>query len=230
MTVPKHVAVIMDGNRRLAKRLMMKPWKGHEWGAEKFLRLIDWVVEAGISELTVYAFSVQNFERSTEEFDVLMNIFRESAKRLQERSGSRNDVQIVFVGRLSMFPKDIQDGMYQVMEQTKHNGPYRVNIAVGYGGREEVIDAVRKVGEQVQQGTLNVADINESVFSKALYMESEPDLVIRTGGEKRTSNFLIWQSHYAEWFFLEKLWPEFEKDDFLAVLAEYGSRERRFGK
>jgi tritrans,polycis-undecaprenyl-diphosphate synthase [geranylgeranyl-diphosphate specific] len=228
--VPRHVAVIMDGNRRFSRRLMAKPWRGHEWGAEKFLKLIDWVVEAGVEELTVYAFSVQNFERTKEEFDFLMNVFRESARKMKEQQAHRKDVRIVFIGRLNLFPEDVRAGMNEIMEKTQNNSPYRVNIAVGYGGREEVIDAIRKLGERIEKGELSVAALNEEVFEKALYMDSEPDLVIRTGGDHRTSNFLIWQSHYSEWIFLEKLWPEFEKADLLACLDQYAARERRYGK
>jgi tritrans,polycis-undecaprenyl-diphosphate synthase [geranylgeranyl-diphosphate specific] len=230
--VPKHIGIIMDGNRRFSKRLMLKPWKGHEWGAEKFEKVIGWCRDLGVAELTVYAFSVQNFERSKEEFDVLMNIFRSSFSKLQERidAGEEPNMRICFIGRLVLFPADIQQIMQRIMDTTAHCEGFRVNIAVGYGGREEVVDAVKKIGEQIAAGTLSVNDINEKVFEHSLYLDSEPDLVIRTGGDKRTSNFLIWQSHYAEWFFLEKLWPEFEKEDLVAVIDEFSTRERRFGK
>jgi undecaprenyl diphosphate synthase len=222
----------MDGNRRFSKRLMMKPWKGHEWGAEKLRALVGWCGELGIQELTVYAFSVQNFERSKDEFDVLMRIFVESFNRIREEfeSGVRRNIRVVFIGRLGMFPQEVQDAMHKLMDTSKDNTGLRINIAMGYGGREEVLDAVKKIGEQIKEGVLSPDAINEDVFSKALYIDREPDLVIRTGGDHRTSNFLIWQSHYAEWFFLEKLWPEFEKEDFVAVLNDYAKRERRFGK
>jgi len=236
MTVPKHVAVIMDGNRRFSKRLMAKPWKGHEWGAEKVVDFLTWCREAGVSETTLYAFSVQNFERSVEEFDALMNIFVASFEKLKKRFEARDPDDIlagtrfVFIGRLSMFPERVQSIMQEIMDGSRDNEAFRVNIAMGYGGREEVIDAVKRIGEQVAAGTLAVGAINNEVFENALYMDSEPDLVIRTGGERRTSNFLLWQAHYSEWVFLEKLWPEFEKEDFLTAVASYSNRERRFGK
>lgn len=233
--VPKHVAVIMDGNRRFSKRIMAKPWKGHEWGAEKLEKLLHWCADLGVQELTVYAFSVQNFERPREEFDALMRIFLESAKRLRTRLADLTDpladrVRVTFIGRLAMFPAELQAVMREIMERTARNAQFLLNIAMGYGGREEVIDAVKKIGDAIAQGELRVQDINDEVFANALYLQSEPDLVIRTGGERRTSNFLIWQAHYSEWVFLEKLWPEFEREDLVAAIASYGSRERRLGK
>ena len=237
MTVPKHVAVIMDGNRRFSRRLMVKPWKGHEWGAEKVLDFLTWCRELGVAEATLYAFSVQNFERTAQEFSALMDIFVASFEKLKKRYDEKSfgdaiatDARIVFIGRLTMFPPRVQAIMTELMETSAQNTAFRVNIAMGYGGREEVIDAVRRIGEQVASGSLAVADINNEVFENALYMDSEPDLVIRTGGERRTSNFLLWQAHYSEWVFLEKLWPEFEKEDFISAVNSYSARERRFGK
>lgn len=229
--VPRHIAVIMDGNRRFSKRLMLKPWKGHEWGAQKLEQLTAWCRELGIQELTVYAFSVQNFARPKEEYDYLMRIFTDEVRKLRARvtSGEVKGLRVVFIGRIGMFPQDLQDEMRALMEATADCTAYRLNMAMAYGGREEVVDAVKKVGEAIARGELTVDDINEQVFSKNLYMDSEPDLIIRTGGDHRTSNFLIWQSHYSEWFFVEKLWPEFEKEDLLAVLKDFASRERRFG-
>jgi tritrans,polycis-undecaprenyl-diphosphate synthase [geranylgeranyl-diphosphate specific] len=231
-TVPRHVAVIMDGNRRFSRRLMMKPWKGHEWGAKKLEQLMEWCRELGVQELTVYAFSVQNFERPKEEFEMLMKIFKEEVVKLRQKvaAGKVEGLRVVFIGRVGLFPEELQEQMRLLMDETCDNSRYRLNLAMGYGGREEVIDAVRHIGEAVARGELNVADINEEVFAKSLYIDSEPDLVIRTGGDHRTSNFLIWQSHYSEWFFVEKLWPEFEKEDFLRIISEYSARERRFGK
>lgn len=233
--VPKHVAVVMDGNRRFSKRVMAKPWKGHEWGAEKLERLLHWCTELGIEELTVYAFSVQNFERPKTEFDALMRIFLESAERLRTRLDDSTDalasrVRVTFIGRLGMFPKELQTVMREIMERTARNTGFLVNIAMGYGGREEVIDAVKKIGDAIARGALRVEDINDQVFANALYLQSEPDLIIRTGGEHRTSNFLIWQAHYSEWVFLEKLWPEFEREDLVAAIESYAARERRLGK
>lgn len=230
--VPKHIAIILDGNRRFAKRLMMKPWMGHEWGFKKVEKLIDWLSELKfVKELTLYAFSMQNFNRPKDEFEYLMKVFKDMCDRFSDdQRVMDNGIRINFIGRTYLFPADLQEKMKNISEKTKNNDKYVINIALAYGGREEVIDAVKKVGEQIKKGELDVDKINEEVFSKNLYMESEPDIIIRTGGEKRTSNFLIWQSNYSEWFFLEKTWPEFEKEDLLQVIEEYKQRERRFGK
>ncbi|MBI4149546.1 di-trans,poly-cis-decaprenylcistransferase [Candidatus Woesearchaeota archaeon] len=229
--VPKHIGVILDGNRRFAKRLMLKPWKGHEWGAQKVRSLLEWCRDAGIREVTLYCFSVQNFSRPKEEFEYLMDLFRTEFDKLKEDDlPEREGIRINIIGRLWMFPKDIQERLHAIMERTRNNTKYIVNFAMAYGGREEVIDATRKIAEQIQSGKLSIAEINEETFSKNLYWPDEPDLIIRTGGERRTSNFLIWQGNYAEWFFVEKCWPDFEKADFEQVLQEYQQRERRFGQ
>ncbi|MBN2567029.1 di-trans,poly-cis-decaprenylcistransferase [Candidatus Woesearchaeota archaeon] len=228
--VPKHVAIILDGNRRFSRRLMMKPWKGHEWGAKKVEQLLDWCKDLGIRELTLYSFSVQNFSRPKEEFDYLMDLFRKEFDRLKtDPRIEENGIRVTFIGRLGMFPNDIQEMMRHLMEKTRKNSGHLINFAMGYGGREEVIDAVKRVCRMVQGGELGIDDINEQVFGENLYMQDEPDLIIRTGGDKRTSNFLIWQSHYAEWIFLEKTWPEFEKEDLVAAIQDFSARERRFG-
>ncbi len=233
MGVPKHIAIIMDGNRRFAKRLMLKPWMGHEWGEQKVEKILDWCQELGVKELTLYAFSMQNFNRPKEEFDYLMRVFNNAFNRLMNEKKEQimqQGIRFTFIGRTHLFPADIQENMHQLSELTKNNANYQVNIAMAYGGSEEVIDAVKKVAEQVKNGTLNEDEINEEVFSKNLYTESEPDLIIRTGGDKRTSNFLIWQSNYSEWIFLEKTWPEFEKQDLVVAIKDYESRQRRFGR
>lgn len=234
--VPKHIGIILDGNRRFAKKLMLKPWKGHEWGYDKVKKLCEWCKEIGIPELTVYAFSVQNFQRPKEEFDYLMKLFNKAFIELTEELKQENkkktldQIQVRFIGRTWMFPPEIQEEMKKLTEITAGKTPYKINFAMAYGGREEVIDAVKKIADAVQKGKMNINAINEQSFSENLYLQSEPELIIRTGGDHRTSNFLIWQSHYSEWFFLEKTWPEFEKQDLLQVINEFQTRERRFGK
>ena len=230
--VPKHIGIIMDGNRRFAKRLMLKPWKGHEWGADKVEKLMDWCHELGVEEVTLYAFSLQNFDRPKDEFAQLMRIFEETAIRvLEDARVARYDMRINFIGRMSLFPNKLQRLMEEIMEQTKDHKAHILNIAIGYGGREEVLEATYKIAQKVKHGELRAKDINEDVFEKELYNQSPPDLIIRTGGENRTSNFLIWQSAYSEWMFYEKkYWPEFEKEDLKACIEEYKNRHRRFGK
>ncbi len=229
--VPKHVGIIMDGNRRLARRLMLKPWKGHEWGAKKVEKIFDWCRELNIHEMTLYTFSVQNFNRPKIEFDQLMRIFKENFKKIKtDRRIEKYSIKINFIGRIWMFPQDIQDEMNEIMELTKDNDNYIFNFAMAYGGQEEIIDAAKRIAEQVKEGKLDIDAINKDVFSAALYMPDEPELIIRTGGERRASNFLSFQSAYSEWFYIEKMWPEFEKEDFVEILEKYSRRKRRFGK
>lgn len=228
--VPNHIGIIMDGNRRFSRRLMLKPWKGHEWGAKKVEEVLDWCEEHHIKELTLYTFSVQNFNRPKDEFDYLMDIFSKNFDRLMKDTRvQERGLRVNIIGRTWMFPKEIQAKMRQVMEHTKANDQYILNLAMAYGGREEVIDATRKIAEQVKNGTLDIEEINEETFSRNLYFSDEPDLIIRTGGEHRTSNFLAYQGAYSEWIFIDKMWPEFSKEDFEQALHEYAQRERRFG-
>jgi len=229
--VPKHIGIILDGNRRFSRKLMMKPWKGHEWGAGKVEKLFDWVHDLGVKELTLYAFSYENFNRPKEEFDHLMRIFKnEFDKVMDDGRIHEQRIRINVIGRIWMFPDDVRKSLQRVMDLTKDYDDYIINFAMAYGGRTEVIDAVRKISQQVRDGTLDIDGINEETFQRCLYMEDEPDLIIRTGGAHRTSNFLVWQSAYSEWVFLEKTWPEFEKEDLVKAIEDYGNRERRFGR
>jgi len=229
--VPKHIGIILDGNRRFSKRLMMKPWKGHEFGAKKVEKLFEWCREFNIKELTLYAFSLENFYRPKKEFCYLMNLFKKELKKLlNDKKVDKYKIKIRFIGRIHMFDKDLQKLIKKVMDKTKNYGNYIVNIAMAYGGRQEVIDAVMKIAYNLKKGRLRLEDINEEVFSKNLYLDSEPQLIIRTGGEKRTSNFLNFQAAYAEWIFLDIIWPEFNKKNFVECLDEFSRRHRRFGR
>ncbi|HLC87266.1 MAG TPA: polyprenyl diphosphate synthase [Candidatus Nanoarchaeia archaeon] len=228
--VPKHLGVILDGNRRFAKRLMLKPWKGHEWGYKKVEKLLEWCREFEIKEVTLYAFSIENFDRPKKEFDYLMKLFKEAFTKLKAEKEKRKGVKINFIGRIKMFPKDLQKVMYELMQITKDNKKYIINFAMAYGGRAEIIDAVKKIALRVKKGELKIGQLNEKVFEKNLYIQSAPDLIIRTS-EQRISGFLLWQSAYSELIFLpNKLWPEFNKKDFTKCIAEYSNRERRFGE
>lgn len=229
--IPRHIGIILDGNRRFSKRLMLKPWMGHEWGARKVEKVMDWAKEIGIKELTLYAFSIENFDRPKEEFNYLMKVFaKEFERTLKDERLHKDKIRINFIGRIEMFPEEVKSKMYELMEMTKDYDNYIVNFAMAYGGRAEIIDATKKVAERVRKGELGVDEINEEVFGKNLYLNSDPDLVIRTSGEQRISGFLLWQSSYAEFFFCPKLWPEFEKEDLLEAIEDYNKRDRRFGK
>lgn len=232
--VPKHIGIIMDGNRRFAKRLLLKPWQGHEWGAKKLKDVLTWCRDLGVKEITLYAFSIENFDRPKQEFDFLMNLFRDEFRDLYKPENieqlRKDGVRINLLGRIGMFPVDVQEAMNNITEATKKNKPYVVNFAMAYGGRAEIIDATRKVAQMVKDGKLDVDKINEDVFQKNLYTESEPDLIIRTSGEQRISGFMLWQGSYAELFFCKNNWPEFSKEDLVEAIASYNNRDRRFGK
>ncbi len=232
---PGHIAIILDGNRRFAKKLMLKPWMGHEWGRKKVEALLDWCNELEIRELTLYAFSVENFNRPKEEFDYIMKIFREACEQLKTDPRLREKekklgVRIRFLGRLEMFPSGIQKLMRELMDKTEKNTGLIVNFCMAYGGRQEIADAAKKMVADVEGGRLSSKDVNEETFKKYLYMADDPDLIIRTGGEHRLSGFLIYQSSYSELFFLGKTWPEFEREDLVKIIEEFKGRERRFGK
>lgn len=228
---PRHIGFIMDGNRRFAKRLMQDPTKGHEYGANKIWKVYGWCRDAGVKETTFYAFSTENFNRPKKEFDYLMSIFeRESAALLKDDRVKEEGIRIRFIGRLHLFNEGLQKLMTEINETTRQNTKFTMNFAIGYGGRGEIVDATRRIAEAVKQGTLDLTEIDEKTVLDHLYLSDEPDLIIRTGGEKRTSNFLPYQSVYSEWIFLDKLWPEFDQEDFDGCLSEFKGRERRIGK
>ncbi|MBN1156692.1 di-trans,poly-cis-decaprenylcistransferase [Candidatus Woesearchaeota archaeon] len=228
---PKHVAIILDGNRRYAKKHFINPAKGHQKGGKNVERLLEWASELGIRELTLYIFSIENFNRTKKEFNYLMGLFREQFKRLyNDPRIDRERVKVNFIGKTELFPKDVQQMATKLQKRTKRHENYRINFAFGYGGRTEIADAARRIAEKVKKGKIKIKDIDEETMRENLYLSSYPDIIIRTGGEKRISNFLIYQGAYSEWFFLDKLWPEFTKNDLRKCIVEFEKRERRFGK
>ncbi|MEM5819490.1 MAG: polyprenyl diphosphate synthase [Candidatus Aenigmatarchaeota archaeon] len=231
----QHIAIIMDGNRRFAKRLMLEPWKGHEYGAKKLQEVLEWCKEFKIKIVTLYTLSIQNlFSRPKNELEFILNEFREQFKKILDNNNSvhKEKVKINIIGRIELLPKDLQNLFLKIMEKTKNYSNYILNFAIAYGGQEEITDAVKKVSEDVKSGKIEIKDINEEIVRNALYTGNlpYPDIIIRTGGEKRISNFLLWQSAYSELFFLDKMWPEITKEDFIQVLKEFEKRERRFGR
>ncbi len=219
----KHVAVILDGNRRFAKRLMLEPWKGHEYGAKKVEEFFDWTKEFGIKETTIYCFSLENLNRPKKELSYLIRIFKEFFKKmLEDKRIAKEKIKVRFIGKIEIFDAELQEIMKKIMEKTKNYDSYVINFALGYGGRQEILAAVKKLMESKEE-------INEKNLTKNLWLTNEPDLIIRTGGEKRTSNFLAWQSAYSEWVFLDKTWPEFSKQDFINCIEEFKKRKRNFG-
>ncbi len=222
--VVNHIAIVMDGNRRFARKHSLPLYKGHQRGAENVEKLLDWAKELGVKELTLYSFSMQNFNRMGEEFRYLMKLFEKFFKKvLQKLRETHENVQFNFIGRLAKFPKHVQQLAKELVSKTRDNDGLKVNFAFGYGGREEITDAVKRIVKN------KIKQIDENTISENLYLNSEPEIIIRTGGEQRTSNFLPWQGIYAEWFFLKKFWPEFTKNDLKKVLLEFSERERRFG-
>ncbi len=227
--VPNHVAIILDGNRRFARKLGLDPIKGHEYGAKKLLEVAEWLKEAGVKELTLYTLSTENLKRTPIEVTALMMLFRKAVEKATEDERiQENKVKIRFIGRLQHLPKDIQESFSRLEEKTKNNTGYKINFAIAYGGKAEIVDAANKIIKDAKDGKIDSVDENK--FSQYLYLSDEPDLLIRPGGEKRISNFILWQMAYTEYIFMDKLFPELTKQDILDCLAEYERRERRMGK
>ncbi len=221
----KHLGLILDGNRRYAKKHNLNPLSGHDYGIKVVWDLFDWCKELDIREVSMYAFSTENFSRQKTEVNYLMKLFlNEFDKLLKSGKLGREKIKLRFIGRLEMFPQKLQDKMQALMNCTKDFKEFTANFCMAYGGRAEIVDAVNRL---ISQGAKK---IDEEAISENLYLQSEPDLVIRTS-EQRLSNFLMWQSAYSEIIFLpDKLWPEFTKQDLTACVDEFNSRQRRFGK
>lgn len=228
---PNHVGLIIDGNRRYAKKHMLETWQGHKLGAEKIEEILEFCKEFGIKELTVYTFSIENFSRSKKEVDYFMKLFKEMfTKYYNDPRFTEDEVKVKFIGNTNLLPEDIQESIKKLEEKTKNNSKYVVNFAIAYGGRDEIINAVRNISEDVQNKKIKPSEIDKELFESYLYLKNEPDLIIRTGGYKRSSNFLCYQSAYSEWSYLEKTWPEFNKEDLLQCIQEFSKRKRNFGK
>jgi tritrans,polycis-undecaprenyl-diphosphate synthase [geranylgeranyl-diphosphate specific] len=232
MPVPHHVAIIMDGNRRYAKDFGLLVSEGHDKGREKLEDVLEWCMEIGVRMLTVYAFSTENVGRSKGEVDTLMRMFVENFRRLgDDERVHKNRIKVSVLGQKDLLPKDLQEAIRYAEEKTKDYDKYYFNLAVGYGGREEIVQGIKKLAEAVKDGKLGVDDIDEKTFSKFLYTKDmpDPDLILRTSGEERISNFLLWQLAYSELYFSDIYWPGFRKIDFLRAVRSFQLRKRRFG-
>ncbi|BBD63680.1 undecaprenyl diphosphate synthase [Nostoc commune NIES-4072] len=229
--LPQHVAVIMDGNGRWAKRQGLPRIMGHKRGVDALKDLLRCCQDWGIQALTAYAFSTENWKRPQEEVDFLMTLFQR-VLRQELREMVEENVQIKFVGNLQALPRSLQQEISRSMEATKDNGGIRFSVATNYGGRQEILQACQAIAKQVQQGLLQPDEINEQVFESHLYTAgiTDPDLLIRTSGEMRLSNFLLWQMAYGEIYITDALWPDFDRTEFHRALCAYQQRERRFGK
>jgi len=229
--LPRHVAVIMDGNGRWAKRQGLSRIMGHRRGVDALKDLLRCCRDWGVEALTAYAFSTENWGRPLEEVDFLMTLF-ERVLRQELREMMEENVQIRFVGNLNALPLPLQASIERSMDETKQNQGIKFTVATNYGGRQEILQAARAIASQVQQGLLQPEQIDEALFERHLYTSGicDPDLLIRTSGEMRISNFLLWQMAYAEIYITETLWPDFDRAEFHQALCDYQKRDRRFGK
>ena len=227
--LPRHIGIIMDGNGRWAKKRMLPRSAGHAAGSENFKTIARYCNKIGIEYLTVYAFSTENWKRPKAEVDGLMDLLRKYLK--DSTNFKAENIRLRFIGELSALPEDIRELMRQAEYDSKDATGLVVNMAVNYGGRDEIVHAVKAICRDVQNGTLSIDEINESTVSKRLYLsdEPEPELIIRPSGELRLSNFLVWQSAYAEFWYSDVLWPDFKPHDLDKALRDFAKRDRGFG-
>lgn len=233
LITPKHIAIILDGNRRFGEKVFGNKFLGHKYGADKIEEVLDWCKEFNIRTVTLWVFSTENFNRPREEVKVLMDLFEKKFKEIKTHPKiHKNKVKINFYGRLDLFPKRVQKAALEAMEATKDYNNYFLNLAMGYGGQQEILDIAKKLAKLVKVGVLDPEQINKKVIEENLYIVGlpEPDLIIRTGGMRRTSGFMPWHAAYAEWYISDKLWPEFERTDFIRALIDFSERKRNFGR
>lgn len=227
----KHIAIIMDGNRRWAKKRGLPQNFGHKKGAENVVNITRTMKESGVKYLTLYAFSTENWQRSKEEVDTLMQLLREYLDK-EFKEIMDNNVRIIFIGERSMLSKDIQEKMTNIEGRSAHNKDLTLCIALSYGSRQEILSAVKKAAQMVLDKKIGINDLSQETFSSLLYTADipDPDILIRTSGEQRISNYLLWQIAYTELFFTETLWPDFDKQELQCIIEKFNNRERRYGK
>ena len=233
--IPNHLALILDGNRRWAKRHLTIPKKGHWKGADAVENLLDWCEEFDIKIITLYALSAENLDRNDDELDYLYELIRKRLEKLyNDPRIHKNKMRVKGIGRIELLPKSIKDILNQLDSATKNYDKHFLNIALAYGGQNELVDAVKKIGGKIKDGSLNVNDIDKQEIESNLYTshlpQSSPDMILRTSGEKRLSGFLIWQSAYSELVFMDIFWPEFRKIDLMRAIRTFQERKRRLGK
>lgn len=227
--LPVHVAIIMDGNRRWAKKNNLETAQGHKEGAENLKRIAKFANKIGIKYMTVYAFSTENWKRSEEEIGAIMKLLK---LYISDFFKSYDDnIKVNVLGRVNDLPKDLQNEINKAIDRTKNNTGLVLNICFNYGGRDEIVTATKKIAEDVLSGKIKIEDIDETMVSNNLYTagQPDPDLLIRTSGEERISNFLPWQISYSEFVFTDKYWPEYDEEEFLKSIQIYQKRTRRFG-
>jgi len=233
--IPNHLALILDGNRRWAKKNLSMKNIGHWRGADAVENLLDWCEEFDIKIITLYALSAENLDRKDDELEYLYKLIKNRLEKLCEDPRiHRNKMRVKAIGRIELLPESIKEVLRRLDELTKNYNDHFLNIAIAYGGQDELVDAVKKIGDKLNQGRLKIDDINKQEIESNLYTshlpQSSPDLILRTSGEKRLSGFLMWQSAYSELVFMDILWPEFRKIDLMRAIRTYQKRKRRLGK
>ncbi len=228
---PVHVAIIMDGNGRWAKARGLPRSVGHQRGAEAARKAVRAAADAGVSYLTLFGFSSENWSRPDEEVTDLMGLLRFYLKR-EVKSLEKDGVCLRVIGNRQLLPGDIQELISGAEDRTKENKKITLVIALSYGGRAEIVEAAKSIAIKAKGGDIDISEINENMFPEFLETSDipDPDVLIRTSGEKRISNFLLWQTAYSEFIFIDTLWPDFSAEDFNAALTEFGARDRRYGK
>ena len=222
----------MDGNRRYAAELGIMTKEGHQKGRDKLEEMLDWCMELKIKVLTVYAFSTENIRREPEEIDFLMKLFIDNFKTMAEDARvHKYKIRVRVIGNPSILPNELQEAIKYAEERTRDYDQYFFNLAIAYGGREEILQAIRGIASKVKEGKMKIEDISEESFSKMLYTSDlpDPDLILRTSGEERISNFLLWQLAYLEFYFADVYWPGMRRIDFLRAIRDYQRRVRRYG-
>jgi undecaprenyl diphosphate synthase len=229
--LPKHIAVIMDGNGRWAKQKGKRRIFGHQNGIKSVKQVVEAAAEIGIKNLTLYAFSTENWRRPKTEVQTLMKLLVASLKK-ELKTLNNNNIQLNAIGNTQTLPEKVCEELHEVMEKTKQNTHMMLTLALNYGGREEIKNAVQQLCVKVKNNIISTENIDESIINQHLYTQNLPDvdLLIRTSGEHRISNFLLWQIAYAELYFIDTLWPDFTKEHLFEALLNYQKRERRFGK
>ena len=228
--LPKHIAIIMDGNGRWAKKRFLPKKMGHKAGADALKKLLEEIEKTDIEHVTVYAFSTENWKREKEEVDDLMKLLKSYIGQYIKDS-KNNNLKIDTIGDISVLNEDLQKDLAHLKEISSKKTGLNLHIALNYGGRDEIVRAIKNISNDIKNENLSINDINESLVSSYLDTKdfSDPELIIRTSGELRTSNFLVWQSAYSEFYFSDKLWPDFTFEDLKQALDAYQKRERRFG-
>lgn len=233
-SIPEHIAIIMDGNRRYAAEILKADEKeGHMKGKDKVEEVLEWCHKVNVKTLTVYAFSTENFTRGEEEISFLFGLMEETLLHFaDDEKTHKNKVRLRVIGERNLFPESFTKAADYAEERTREYSDFFFNVAVAYGGRQEIVKAVREIAEDIRDGKLEVGDIDEAEISKHMYTYeiSDPDLMLRTSGELRISNFLLWQIAYSELYFADVYWPGFRYIDFLRAIRSYQQRRRRYGK